>query len=107
MNEQEIKNSTQNLETAEKTESLAMAKGEMENLFGNYKVEKLRSIDSVSETALHNGDTKLSGASSVGYTPEQIAKFRVERGIDNLLANNQQQIEQLQMEAKTKIENSS
>jgi hypothetical protein len=105
MNEQEIKNPVENLQTSEKTENPAVATGEMENLFGNYKMEKLRSIDSTSETALHIGETKLTNATSVGYSPEQIAKFRAERGIDNLLANNQQQIGQLQAEAKTRIEN--
>jgi hypothetical protein len=104
MNEQEIKNPTENLETLGKLEN-PTTKDEMEVLFAKYKAEKLRAIDSAADRALKSGDNKLGAASSFSYSNEQIAKFRAERGIDNLLANNGQQIEQLQADTKAKIAN--
>jgi len=77
---------------------------ELQQLFENYKGEKIDAVNTETQTVLQSPNKRLEAATSIGYTPEQIEQFKQEQGIDNKLDQSRQQIEALGVDTRTRIE---
>jgi hypothetical protein len=90
-------------ESAE-TQSSAEFNSEMEGLFNNYKKDKVKSVDMQTAEVFQSGHKRLENASTIGYSPEELARLKTEKGVGARLSKNQQAIERLGSDTKRKIE---